>query len=634
LLVVAAVALGSCGDDGTSGAGAGTGTGASGAGGHESVTLRLDPAQASVELVIGEPPPSLAFTALATRGTTAEEDVTSDTQFVVLKQSVGTFSGPTLTLSGIGGVTEVRGTYEGANAAAALTVSLRGDVVVPGADPTLPDQFEMAVPDPTPGSEPVLEYPEDGAVLPGNLPPIEAQYTQAADNSAYRVRLRVEGLLDVSFYTEARELLFPADVWSLVGQSVPDTPITITVDGLGAGGLVRTSAPRTMIISADRIEDSAIYVWQSSTGSFRVLDIANGTDVPLPTNAPALGPGQPCSGCHRISRDGKRFSYSFNGAGFEAGALRYDEASQTFLEVIAPVAGVRGTYATFNPLEETTIPAMLLTVPEDVPQNAPGTTRLSLVHPETLAPVPSNLSAALGGTLPSTLMPDWSPAGDFVVFVAYDSATYYVREIGDDIVLGSIVEVPVSYDPTAQSFTFGMPAVLVAPPPGSSPDTGENNFLPTVSPDGTAVAFTRAAGWWSLKTQADPINQSGQIMLVRRSDGHVFELVRGSNGPGTIMHSTWPQWAPGAGAKYAWVAYSSQRPYGHRLTPASPENAQCTLVQGQTQCKQLWVTAIDRAALANGTADPSQPAFWIPGQNLAAQYVSPQWTTAVLPPPR
>jgi len=30
------------------------------------------------------------------------------------------------------------------------------------------------------------------------------------------------------------------------------------------------------------------------------------------------------------------------------------------------------------------------------------------------------------------------------------------------------------------------------------PDTGQNNFLPTVSPDGTAVAFTRAAGWWSL----------------------------------------------------------------------------------------------------------------------------------------
>ncbi len=633
-MLAAALLVVACSDDGdTSGPGAGTSASSSGAGGAETVTLRIEPADTTIDVVIGQPYPTVAFTAFATKGAAPEEVVTPETQFSIVKTSVGTFSGPTLTLSGVGGDTEVRGTYAGAAASAALHVKLTGDVVMPGSDPTLPDQFEAATPDPTAGNEPLVEYPQDGVVLPGNLPPVEAQWSQAADNFAYRVRLEAGAVLDVAFYTQARELLFPADTWELIRQTAPDQPITVTVDGLGSGGLLRSSSPRALTVSEDQIDDSAIYVWQSSTGSFRVLDVAAGTDVPLPNNAGALASGQPCSGCHRISRDGKRFAYSFNGANFQIGTLRYDEPSQTYVETVAPVAGVRGTYATFNPLEESSVPAMLLTVPEDVAQNAPGTSRLSLVHPETLAPVSSNIAAALGGAPASTLMPDWSPDGSFVVFASYDSGTHYVRELGDDVVLSSIIEMPVTYDGSTQSFTFGTPKVLVAPPMGSLPDTGENNFLPTISPDGSAVAFTRAAGYWSLKTQVDPINQSGQIMLVRRSDGHVFELLAGSNGAGTIMHSTWPQWAPTLGKKYAWIAYSSQRPYGHRLTPASPENAACTLVQGQTQCKQLWVTAIDLEALANGTVDPSRPPFWIPGQTLAAQYVSPQWTKAVLPQP-
>jgi len=41
------------------------------------------------------------------------------------------------------------------------------------------------------------------------------------------------------------------------------------------------------------------------------------------------------------------------------------------------------------------------------------------------------------------------------------------------------------------------------------------------------------------------------------------------------------------------------------------------------------VTAIDRSKLAQGTADPSAAPFWIPGQNVNAQYVSPRWTRAV-----
>jgi hypothetical protein len=254
------------------------------------------------------------------------------------------------------------------------------------------------------------------------------------------------------------------------------------------------------------------------------------------------------------------------------------------------------------------------------------------VNPDDNQTVSSNVDQMIAG-LPlavgqHTLMPDWSPEGDFVVFTAYPGSQHFVREVGDDVTLGSIAQASVSFDSASQSFQFGAPEVLVQTT-STDPDLGENNLLPAISPDGAAVAFTRADGWWSIKTQASLINLSGRIAIVRRSDGTVFDLAGGTNGPAKDWSSTWPQWAPAIGSRYMWLAFASERPYGHRLGPGSPENQLCTLVQGQKQCKHLWIMAVDKQALASGTVDPSRPPFWVPGQVLAQQYVSPFWTKSV-----
>lgn len=603
--------------------------------------LRVEPADASATVDIsGAPAAPVGFRAYYKKAEGEEEvEVTDQASWGAQNPAIASVAGGAATLQGLGGKTQVVATFQDVTGEATLTVQLVGDVFLGGTGPETKDAFDSAAEDPEPANAPALEYPEDGAVLPANLPPIEAQWTQAADSNVYRVRLESPALLDVAFFTDGRELLFPAEAWSVIRRSAPDAELSVSVDGLGPGQLLRAGAPRALTITADALDESAIYVWQSSTGTFRVLDVIKGTDIPLPTDSPQLAPGQPCSGCHRISRDGRRFAYTYNGANFQIGTLAYDEAQQIFAAKIAPAAGVRGTYATFNPLEETTRPAMLLSVPDDVPQNSPGTVRLMMVDPDTNAPLPSNIAEATLQIDPAvghaTLMPDWSPAGDFVVFVAYnsDDSSSYVREVGDDIVLGSIVEAPVSYDAATGAFQFGAPSVLVQADPAQGPDAGGNHFLPTISPDGSAVAFTRSAGYWSLKTQQSLLNLSGQIQIVRRSDGRVFDLAGAGNGPAAQWSSTWPQWAPTAGQRYAWLAYASERPYGHRLTTQSPENAVCTLVQGQQQCKQLWITAVDREKLASGDVDPSAAPFWIPGQTLSAQYVSPQWTKAVLPTP-
>ncbi len=620
------------GSDGSTTSGAASSSAGTGGGVSHTVMLRIDPPMASLDVALTNPA-TASFHAFATVDGLPESDVTMGVQWSV-GGGYGTVDpNGTFQPAGIGGKTAIQVAYEGATASAPLTLKLKGDLFLTGTDPAMKNVFDGATVDTDSTHAPVLEYPEDGTVMPANLPPVEAQWSIVAGNAVHRVHLVSPETLDVTVYSLAGEILYPADLWSTIGQSRYDQTISWTVEGLSAGQK-RLSTPRTMTISADKIDQSAIYVWQSSSGSFRVLDMEKGTDIALPTNAPQLAGGQPCSGCHRVSRDGKRFAYTFNGGDFEFGSLAYDEASKSYQAKIAPAASYRATYAAFNPIEATTKPAMLLTLPDTVPQNTAGTVHLDLVDPDTGATIASDLASAMATIDPSvghaTSMPDWSPAGDFVVFSAYDSNTNYVRLLGDDIVKASIVEMPVSWD--GASFHFGAPKVLVHAAPGANPDTDENNLLPTISPDGGAVAFTRAAGWWSIKTQASQINLSGQIAVVRRSDGQVLELVHGSNGPGTTLSSTWPQWAPTVGARYTWLAFGTERPYGHRLTPASPENAQCSLVQGQKQCKHLWVMAIDRTKLASGTDDPSFAPFYIPGQTLAAQYVSPQWTKSVIVP--
>ncbi|MGH7330345.1 MAG: hypothetical protein ACREJX_18515, partial [Polyangiaceae bacterium] len=369
-------------------------------------------------------------------------------------------------------------------------------------------------------------------------------------------------------YTDANDAIPDAKTWTDILASAPDTQMTWTVDAVGPSKMMRTSAGQAMTGTTDTIDDSAIYVWQPSTGTFHVLDMIKETDVGLPNNSASLQSGQPCSGCHRISRDGKRFSFTFNGANFEFGALTYDATTQSFDEKIAPAGTYRATYASFNPLEDSQVPAMIVAEPNNPlshSQNVAGTVTLNLRNPDTGAAITSNLATVLGTLAKPTpgqaaSMPDWAPDGSFVVFAAYDSDSYFVRELGDDIVEASIVEAPVSF--AAGTFTFGTPKVLVPNTNTGAPDTDQNNLLPSISPDGKVVAFTRAAGWWSLKTQSSSLNLSGQIAMVRRSDNQVIELVNGSNGAGQQLNSTWPQWAPTIGKKYAWLAYASERPYG------------------------------------------------------------------------
>lgn len=626
-------AAGSGGSAGATGGAAGKGgsAGTAGAGGV-TLTVSVAPAATTATVTLGVAPGPVTFKASAMQGSGAPMDVTAQSAWSLSGGSVGSVAAGVVTLSGTAGLSDVVATYAGSAGTAKLTVKLQGEAATPGVDLAKAGaQFAAAKPDAS-SAVPTLEYPLPGVLVPSNLPAIDAQWAKDGDSTLYRVKL-VSSLVDLTVYTDKAELAFPDAIWTAFKKSTVDQPATIQVDGVGPKGL-HAGKPQPIGVVSDPIPDSALYVWQNSTATFRVLDIVKGTDTLLPSDVPLGGSGT-CVGCHRISRDGKRFSYTQTGPYLQVGTLAYDDTKKLFSSKAAPTASGFGTYAAFNPGEAGTRPAMLLTRPDYVPQNTAGNVTLEMVDPDTLAPVPSNAGAMLA-KLPAAvghhaLMPDWSPAGDFVTFVAYDGAKHFVRDLGDDVTLGSLVEAKISYDAAAKAFVLGDPKVLVATP-DADPDKGQNNFLPTISPDGAFVAFTRAKGWWSVKTQnttATPLNTSGEIVIVRRSDQKVFTLAGGTSGPAGNWSSTWPQWAPAVGKKYVWVAYSTERPYGHLLTPA---NQKCALITGQQQCKQVWIMAVDLAKLSDpsGALDPSSAPFRIPGQALDIQAVSPQWTLPVL----
>lgn len=600
-------------------------------------TLRIEPADIQLETVFGKGGTSATVKVFAKLSpSSAEEDVTAAAKLELNDSSLGSVSASTVTAGPRGGTGTLSATLpNGARGTAAVTVRYKGEFFGSGVTDADIDGFATAKPDTT--TPPTIEYPLDGAIVPSNLPPMEVQWTTAGDATLYRLTLTSPKLLDVSFYAKSREALFESSVWSNVLSSISGATATLTVAGLGATGL-HESTPVKLTVARDRIDDSAIYYWESSSGSLKVLDFASGKLQALPTRGSAYAPGSPsvCVACHTVSRDGKRISYT--SGSFGLGTLKLSADGTTYDSTIEPgtkvTPGFKWTYGAFNPNEKANVPALLVTKADSTAgQNVAGHVRLALVDPDTGKDVPSNIADWLSAFPPAMpqdiLQPDWSPSG-VIVFAAYDSnqpnpggtpPKAWVRDLGDDAVATSIVEASITWKGSA--FELGPPRVLVKPPSSSSLDTWETNVLPQLSPDDAFVAFTRSKGWWPIRFQSDAVNGTGKLALVRRADGKVLELANAS-GPDD-SNSTWPQWAPSLGADYAWIAFSTERPYGHRMAKGVALPPAC-IPQGRGLCKNMWITAIDRKKAESGVLDPSAPPFWMPGQTALASAVSPRWT--------
>jgi hypothetical protein len=502
-------------------------------------------------------------------------DVTDQVSWYVESQYGQMEAARFLTTGQVGGVATVTATLDDASGTAQVTINIRSTRVDPSAPSNAPDLFAGGTIDPS--RAPSINYPPDQVVVPSNLGDYDVHWQDASTNDVWEISLR-SAHSDIRVYVGAsvpRWYAFDAAEWT-AASSNQDT-VTATVRGVSTTmpGQIGEAAGRIATL-ADQPIQGGVYYWASGTdgqcagicGIYR-HDMAQ--------------PGQPaerfyttvetgrCVACHVLSRDGTRMAVTYDG-GDGAGTV-LDVATRT----AAPSMGT-WNYGTFTPNADRLVTAI--------------SGRLDVRDPATGAVVSA---INTGGVFAS--QPDFSPTGNVIAYAAVPGRaipSYNVSFGGASIAIQS-------YDGAGN---YGTPQNIVT-------SAGENNYYPSVSPDGAWVAFNRSAGDSYNDPDAEP-------WVVAVGGGTPIKLTTASISTGLV--NSWVRWAPFEqtvdGERMFWLTFSSIRGFGNRLAVGVRP--------------QVWMAAFfpDRAAQG---LDPTTPAFRLPFQDITTNNHIAQWTEQVVP---
>jgi len=577
----------------------------------------VDPPDVTLNVPVGGSVTQVYKAYADTNGQTHVE-VTTSCAFTVVNTSLGSFGGATFTSASLGGTTQVTATCGGAQGTGKLTLVLSGWVLGPGAPSNSSSIFQGATVGSDANRTPAIQYPLDKAVAPLNIPSVDTQWS-TAQNDLFHMTWKSPHLA-LEMYTTAADGQFADDVWAAIATSTQGDAVGITVEGLQQAQPATkfVSAPITLNMSHDIIDNTAIYWWASSQGTLLTQTFGQ-------TGAPTNVKGG-CTSCHSLSRSGSRIGYSRcvnNDCNqLYGGFMRYDTTNKVWNESLnADGKTLQGSYSTFAPVgypyadDKTSVALFAL-----------SSCHLSLFNPDNGAPVASNVDVVSthDNNQPTrcATMPDWAPDGKSVVFASTPNQGQWI-----DVSSSAIAKM--TYDFSNSTHTFGEPTFLVRNPITLTSGTYNNFFFPSFSPDGSYVVFNAARAAWRNFTVA---GSPGQRLMLTDAIGSWAVDLANINGPGDL-DTTWPHWAPANAADYYWVVYSSERDYGHKLTKSN--TAPSCVANGVQQCKQIWIGAISKATLTAKSPpdDPSAPPMWMPGQDIGADNISPYWTlpTSAIP---
>jgi hypothetical protein len=554
-----------------------------------------------------------AYQAFAMVGGT-KTDVTQNCGWAVADMSFGAFNGATFGANARGGVTQVSAVCAGTTGTTKLTLNLVGSVNQGMAPMNSDALFKAAMLGNDPQKTPAVEYPLDQSVAPLNIPPIDAQWTKA-QNDLFHMKMKSTHV-DLDIYTTIADAMFDASTWKVVAASASADNIAVSVEGLLQANPATkyASMPVTLKMSRDTIDDTAIYYWASSNGNLMTQTFGV-------TTAPSVVHGD-CTSCHSVSRSGSRVGYSRCVGGncneLFAGFMKFDKMKNAWVDTLdANSKKVNGSYTTFSPLgypyaDDKQSVALL----------AQSDCTLNTWDPDTGMPIASNVKTVsthnMGQPGRCGTMPDWAPDGKSVVFASTPNANQWI-----DVSNSALASMTYTY--TNGMHVFGEPTLIVKNPITIANGTYNNFFFPSFSADGAYIVFNAArAAWRNFQNASSP---GQRLMLTNPTGSWTVDLTK-MNGPGD-RNVTWPHWAPTKGSDYYWVVFSTERDYGHLLTAAN-SNAKC-VGNGVSQCKQIWIGAIDKSVVSQGMGsmppmDPSAPPVWMPGQEISADNISPYWT--------
>ena len=544
--------------------------------------LTIDPPTSDLTIT-NATPVSEDFTATLTYPDGTTKEVTADTQFV-LNSSAGVFAQRTLTVRGAGKFT-VSGVYKDKQGDAQVIVHAQGVRVDPTLDPGTPGLFGGAE-DAT--RAPNVVYPPADVVVPRNLGDFEIHWTDAV-NDVFEISLHTD-LSDVRVYVPGGNgdaAAGPMPSWagflSTEWQAAVGNEATVTYQvrgiqtanpgaGVGAG-------PARLVKLSNEDMVGGIYYWASAgstspEGIWR-HDMAK-PGQPAEQYMTKAQTGDRCIACHVLSRDGTRMAITWDGGNGNANTI--DVGTKAF-----GVEANQWNFGSFTP---------------------DGSQFLSVSN-GVLVARDSGTQAVLA-TMPvsgtdKVSHPDVSADGMMLAYVRVPSAGY-----GADWHFGGGQIWVRPYDQTTSA--FGTERLLVA--------DASNNYYPSFSPDGKWVMFNKSD---DNAVGTGAYNNPSASVWVIKTDGSAPAVKLAVLDAAIGFTNSWARWAPfeqtvGTENIY-WITVSSQRDYGVRLV--------------NLHRPQIWMTAFVPSA-ADAQADPSEPTFRLPFQNIDSNNHIAQWTEQIV----
>jgi hypothetical protein len=463
-------------------------------------------------------------------------------------------------------------------------------------------------------------YPYDQTVFPRGLLPPTLQFKGVAA-TAYYVKITSKLLSYEGFYAGSNPLrvAWTPALWKTVTESAlanDPVKVEITKGSAGAGGQLDVTGPITesWTVAQGSLKGIVYYntydsplalgdggVLNGDNNQGAVMRIKPGASIPeVFIGGAARGS---CTVCHTVSADGTTMSAS---AGHQ-----YDAIYKISPDASAPSAPVSQqpdngySFGALTPDGQYLLSCGSTALdggPDGAVPSEYGPNVVSMTHDldtKLFDTKTGNVVEAqiLGGAVKKAFMPAFSPDGKRVAFMHYEQSKgngLSVLDFDQSTHTFSNLQLVVSDN----SVMFGWPSFL---------------------PDGKQFVYMVG----DRDDYATWRGGSGELLVadIATKNATKLKVLNGVLGgksylqdPGEIFMNYEPTVLPVAEGGYYWVVFTSRRKFGNTITDPDPSNS---------VRKKLWVAAIDINAPAN--ADPSHPAFYLEGQELASGNLRGFW---------